>query len=144
MPIPTAVATEPPLSITGCQAFPTCSNSIPRIAIAPTNNIAAAATSAIIPIPIPRFFASDFNLGDIPLTPLSNCPVTSVTFCMFFIVFVVSLTPFILENTPKAVASPPSISTIPIIKDTLSTPLQSPFFIASQFLPNSSTTFVNP
>ena len=51
---------------------------------------------------------------------------------------------FILLNVSNATSTPPSTCIAPIINVALSTPLQSPFLIASQFLCNSSMIEVKP
>ena len=51
-----------PLSNTGCQAIPTCSNPFPKAQTAPTTNPTATTTSNITTNPNAKFLISVFNL----------------------------------------------------------------------------------
>ena len=145
IPMPIPAATVPPFSITGLQAKPTCSNALPRRMIAPVINSAAAVTSTTMSNPNPRFFARDVRLGEsLVLTVVSNVLVTSVTDSNASLVLLTPLTPLILEKRSNATTKPPSISTIPMTKAILSTPLQSPVRIASTMLSISPRIVAKP
>ena len=147
MPVPTpiAIATVSPFAMTGSHALPTSSNSFPRMAIVPAMMIAAAETSAIIITAAPKFFAREVSLGDSPvLTVVSRVPMVLETVVIAVVAFPRLEIPFSLENTSRATTRPPMTSTALIIIVTLSTPLQSPCLMASQFADSSRMIPVNP
>ena len=145
--VPSAIpeTTVSPFSSTGSHASPTFSNSKPIMAIAPVKIIAAAATSAMTTTPRPRFFARDFSLGESwVLTVVSIVPVALESVFIAVVALPRLEIPFNLENTSRATTKPPRISKPPIIRATLSTPLQSPCLIASQFVAISRMMVVKP
>ena len=145
IPIPIAAKTVPPLLITGCHDSPTCANPSPSRMIAPVMRSAAAATSATITIPKPRFFAREVRFGDsFVLTVVSRVSVAVATVVTASEALPMVATSLSLENTSNAIARPPRTSSAPIISVTLSTPLQSPCLIASQFAPISVMMEANP
>ena len=144
-PIPIPAATVPPFSITGSHAIPTCSKALPIKAIEPTMSKEAAATSATITRPSPRFLAKEDNLGEsfVLTVSLRDCVASDAVFAAS--AAFPALERFLIEeNVPMAAKIPPITSMAPIIIVPLSTPLQSPFFIASQFFPISSIIEVSP
>ena len=131
-PSPTASATSLALLITGCQASPAAFSSLPSTTIAPANRIAAAETSATMATPTARFLARLVRFGDkLDVALLTPC-VASETVFTDCTDSVASLTDFSFEKAPSAVAMPPKTSSAPMTRVALSTPLQSPFLIASQ------------
>ena len=84
-------------------------------------------------------------MGERPvLTVVSIVSVAVVRVFMAVVALPRLVMPFSLENTSRATTRPPRISRPPMIRATLSTPLQSPCLIASQFVAISRMMVVNP
>ncbi len=145
VPIPTAIATVPALAITGCQESPTCAKPSPSRIIEPTIRPAATATSPIITIPKPRFFAREVRFGDsFVLTVVSRVSTAVATLVVASVAVLIVATSLSLENASSATARPPIISIALIISVTLSTPSHLPVRIASMMLSISPKTPLIP
>ena len=136
--------TVEPLSSTGCHASPTCCSISPKPHIAPTISPAATATSAITTKPKPRFLTRLVSLAVNADVEVLTDSVADLTSSSFSVVLVKSVASFTLLNAPRAVAKPANTYTAFVARETLSTPLQSPDLIASQFSLNSETIPVRP
>ena len=99
----------------------------------------------MIATPRPRFLAREDRLGDsFPLTDVLTASVAVATVSTAVAAFPIFAMLFSFEKASKATARPPRTSSAPIISVALSTPLQSPSLIASQFVAISRTMTVNP